>query len=112
MARRQATLDALFGGQPEAKRVKTEAPAEKKSELPPKVSDGVPIAYAVLVDTFTRVEATTKRLEILELVTNLFMRIVYESSEGKPLVSARDNLLHAVYSVSYTHLTLPTSDLV
>ena len=25
------------------------------------------------------------------------MRIIYESSEGKPLVSARDNLLHAVY---------------
>mgnify|MGYP002716187996 FL=1 len=97
MARRQATLDALFGGQPEAKRVKTEAPAEKTSEPLRKESDGVPIAYAVLVDTFTRVEATTKRLEILELVTNVFMRIIYESSEGKPLVSARDNLLHAVY---------------
>lgn len=59
MASRQATLDALFGGQPEAKRVKTEAPAEKTSEPLRKESDGVPIPYAVLVDTFTRVEATT-----------------------------------------------------
>lgn len=97
MARRQATLDALFGGQPEAKRVKTEVPVEKKSDPLPKESDGVPIAYAVLADAFTRVEATTKRLEILELVTNLFMQIIRQSSEEKPLISARDNLLHAVY---------------
>ena len=97
MARRQATLDALFGGQPEAKRIKSEAPAEKKSDPLPKESDGVPVPYAVLVDTFTRVEATTKRLEILELVTNLFMQVVYQSCENKPLLSARDNLLHAVY---------------
>ena len=60
---------------------------------------GAPIPYATLVDTFSKVEATSKRLEILELVTQLFLQVIYSSRGGddKPLKAASENLLYTVY---------------
>lgn len=52
-----------------------------------------PIPYSVLVDTFTRIEATTKRLEILELVTDLFTRVIRQGHGP----GAAENLLTTVY---------------
>lgn len=57
-----------------------------------------PVTYRMLVDTFAQVEATTKRLEILELVTSLLVRVIRQSvANGGPLTAASDNLLQSVY---------------
>ncbi|WFD26326.1 hypothetical protein MNAN1_001305 [Malassezia nana] len=119
MARKQATLESLFAGEPASKRARTEpvpveppeqvaesekeaaqaalAVAETLAAKPgPKAQAAIP--YAMLVDVFGKVEATTKRLEILQLVTNLFVQIILQSRQGhEPLVVASENLLTAVY---------------
>lgn len=62
------------------------------------VPKGKPITYATLVDTFSKVEATTKRLEILQLVTDLFVQVMKQSTaQHQPLLAAKENLLTSVY---------------
>lgn len=104
----QATLEcvdadsALFGGP--AKKQKTEGDgAESKAYPAPRPAareesgastdaskPAAAIPYATLTDTFALVEATTKRLEILSLVTDLFRRVIARG--GGPT-----NLLYTVY---------------
>lgn len=94
---------ALFGGT--AKRQRREEPAaerKEQSEVPaaqppaaaappaPPVPTAAPIPYSLLTETFARVEGTTKRLEILALVTDLFRRVIARG--GGAL-----NLLYTVY---------------
>ncbi|WFD36606.1 hypothetical protein MCUN1_003491 [Malassezia cuniculi] len=73
----QATLDSA-------------AAAPRKTEPKTAKPGGAAIPYATITDTFSLVEATTKRLEILSLVTDLFRRVI--SRGGGPT-----NLLYTVY---------------
>ncbi|WFD47869.1 hypothetical protein GLX27_002533 [Malassezia furfur] len=123
MAKQQRTLDALFGkaDEPAAKRTRIEAEADAgaddaddeipetdaaettaqivlQSTAPPKPvgKRGTPIKYATLVETFAKVEATTKRLEILQLVTDLFVQVIAHCRQDS-VASASENLLYTVY---------------
>ncbi|WWC72029.1 uncharacterized protein I206_105988 [Kwoniella pini CBS 10737] len=56
--------------------------------------DGEPVPYAALVSTFEKIEATTKRLEILELLTQFFLVVARRDAAKQ----AKDsNLLKVVY---------------
>ena len=118
MARKQATLESLFAGEPPSKRARAEPVPSEPAEVAgsekeaaqaaivvaetlaakpvPKAKAAIP--YSMLVDVFAQVEATTKRLEILHLVTNLFVRVILQSRDNdEPLVVASENLLYTVY---------------
>ncbi|WWC91701.1 uncharacterized protein L201_006647 [Kwoniella dendrophila CBS 6074] len=56
--------------------------------------DGEAVPYAALVSTFEKIEATTKRLEILELLTQFFL-VVARRDTAK--VAKDSNLLKVVY---------------
>ncbi|KAK4685375.1 DNA ligase 1, partial [Tremellales sp. Uapishka_1] len=56
--------------------------------------DGEPVPYAALVSTFEKIEATTKRLEILEILTQFFLVVARRDTTP----TAKDsNLLKVVY---------------
>lgn len=62
----------------------------------PEWKKGTPIKYAVLVDTFSKIEATTKRLEILQHVTDLFVQVITHCRKDS-VGAASENLLYTVY---------------
>ncbi|WFD32227.1 hypothetical protein MSPP1_003271 [Malassezia sp. CBS 17886] len=63
-----------------------------------RVADARPIPYALLVDTFSKVEATTKRLEILQHVTDLFVSVIQQRmGQDGDLAAASEDLLYTVY---------------
>ncbi|PKI83545.1 hypothetical protein MVES_002387 [Malassezia vespertilionis] len=51
----------------------------------------------MLVDMFVKVEATTKRLEILQYVTSLFVDVIAHCTKNGDATEASANLLYAVY---------------
>lgn len=57
-------------------------------------TDVVRVPYAALVSTFERIEATTKRLEILQILTQFFLVVAKKDTA----IEAKDsNLLKVVY---------------
>ncbi|SJX65909.1 probable CDC9-DNA ligase I [Sporisorium reilianum f. sp. reilianum] len=58
----------------------------KEGKVPWK--QGEPVPYAALASTFADIQATTKRLEITEILTQFLVRVIKRSP---------DNLLHVVY---------------
>lgn len=121
MAKQQRTLEyvacspsALFGRkeEPETKRQRVDeeedsAVEAKAAEVTAEVvqhasvpkpawKQGTPIKYATLVETFSHVEATTKRLEILQLVTDLFVQVITHCQKDS-VEAASENLLYTVY---------------
>lgn len=83
---------------PEADAAETTAQIVQQSTAAPKSvgKRGAPIKYATLVETFAKVEATTKRLEILQLVTDLFVQVIAHCRQDS-VASASENLLYTVY---------------
>ncbi|WFD43080.1 hypothetical protein MPSI1_001732 [Malassezia psittaci] len=117
---KQRTLDALFGqsSEPDAKKPRLQKEeddeveadehidanaAEKTAESvvknvvsEPSWKSGSPIQYATLVETFSKVEATTKRLDILQYVTDLFVKVIAHCRKTS-MECASENLLYTVY---------------
>ncbi len=63
---------------------------KQDEKLAPKTNwkAGDPVPYAALAETFAKIEATTKRLEILQYLTTFLRRVIEKSP---------DNLLRVVY---------------
>jgi len=57
---------------------------------------GAPIPYSALAATFAEVEQTTKRLEILQYVIDLFVRVI-RHGQDMPAEKRNENLLYTVY---------------